>query len=519
MTIFYKMLIAPLSGVLIFVASLLYLHSQNMDIKDNLNAIKEISFPALELANKNISHLESISKYLKDAVVANEKTWIEESASLNEAVEINLKKLEELLGEKESIESTKKAYKEYYTTTTRLSRVMIDGEDKEEISRLIDQSLKYYSRVQSEFENLRDAQKRAYEEMVKKTSSKMDTILLVGALVGFLATILIVLITFFISLKTRKSLNLVLLSMKNITEGKPDFKSRIEKNSDDEIGEFVEYFNLFTQKLQKDYKNLEVAKFEAEDSYAKLVKTQKKLIETEKMASLGSLVAGVAHEINTPIGTAYTTASHLEGIFKSATDSKGVIDEGKKELLISKTLKGFPLILSNLKRASELIKSFKRVSVDQHVDELKEIDIKEYIEDVANSLKFEYSKKGYTLKIFSKERLIIKTYPGAIAQIITNLVMNSIKHGFKNRDRGDMIIELEKVDESIKIVYKDNGCGIKKENLSRVFDPFFTTDKQDGSGLGMNVLYNLVTQKLNGSVSLRSEIEDGVRVEIEIPFR
>ncbi|MGL1891459.1 MAG: HAMP domain-containing histidine kinase [Spirochaetaceae bacterium] len=257
-----------------------------------------------------------------------------------------------------------------------------------------------------------------------------------------------------------------------------------------------------------------------QNSLDQLKDTQKQLVESEKMSSLGSLVAGVSHEINTPVGIAVTAASYLEDKthdFDSLLESdkisrKSIIDFMK---VAKETTK---MISSNLQRAASLINSFKQVAVDQSSEEIRKFNIHAYIKEILISTNSKFKHTSHSVSVKQSEEFSVKTYPGALAQILTNLLINSLVHGFEEIENGKIIIEIEKLDESAVIHYKDSGKGISHENITKIFDPFFTTKRgMGGSGLGMNIAYNLVTQTLNGSINCTSKLGEGTKFTIKFP--
>lgn len=251
-----------------------------------------------------------------------------------------------------------------------------------------------------------------------------------------------------------------------------------------------------------------------------LQETQKKLVESEKMAALGGLVAGVAHEVNTPVGIGVTAASHLE---ESIHDFEKLYETDRVsrkdfEKFLELCAKSSKMLLSNMNRAAELIQSFKQVAVDQSSQERRVFLIHEYIDEVLLSLNATMKKTPYKIQVNCPEELEIDSYPGALSQIITNLVMNSLKHGFEGQDEGTITIDVRKSESNVLIIFGDTGCGIPEEYLDKIFEPFFTTKRgAGGSGLGMNIVYNLVTQSLQGQISCSSEVGRGTWFEIEFP--
>ncbi len=259
---------------------------------------------------------------------------------------------------------------------------------------------------------------------------------------------------------------------------------------------------------------------ELNDSLEDLKQTQDYLVQTEKMAALGGLVAGVAHEINTPVGIGVTTASHLKDrtVWINSLYQDGVITHGALKSYLGVAIESTDIILENMGRAAELINSFKQIAVDQACDYLRNFKIKEYIDEILLSVRPNFKNTPYTIEVNCPQEFEINSYPGAISQILTNLLMNSLIHGFEHADQGTINIEVVKRKDVAYLIYHDNGGGISKENLSQIFDPFFTTKRgQGGSGLGLQIVYNLVTQTLNGKIKCHSELGEGVRFDIEFP--
>lgn len=251
-----------------------------------------------------------------------------------------------------------------------------------------------------------------------------------------------------------------------------------------------------------------------------LQEAQRKLVESEKMAALGELVAGVAHEVNTPVGIGVTAASYLEDSveeFQVLYDSGHVTRSGLEKFL-QLCRKSSSMILFNMNRAADLINSFKQVAVDQSSQERRLFKIRQYIEEILLSLHAQLRKTPYEIKLSCPEELEVDSYPGALSQIITNLIMNSLHHGFEGLNEGSITIDIRKSENSVLIIYGDTGRGIPDDHLDKIFDPFFTTKRgTGGSGLGMNIVYNLVTQTLGGQINCTSKIGQGTWFEIEFP--
>ncbi len=251
-----------------------------------------------------------------------------------------------------------------------------------------------------------------------------------------------------------------------------------------------------------------------------LKKTQKQLVESEKLSSLGGLVAGVAHEINTPIGICVTASSHLRKLSKDFLKKYKISKLTKTDFedFLSNIDSGHDLILSNMEKASSLISSFKKVAVDRQSEELRKINFKSYLNELLLSLRYKIKKTKHKILIEGDDFSEV-TYPGIISQIFTNLILNSIIHGFENIEMGEININLAKLADQILITYTDNGCGIPKENIKKIFDPFFTTKRgRGGSGLGMNIVYNLVVSKLKGHIECKSSENEFTEFTIKLPY-
>jgi len=251
-----------------------------------------------------------------------------------------------------------------------------------------------------------------------------------------------------------------------------------------------------------------------------LKQAQNELVQSEKMASLGGLVAGVAHEINTPVGISVTAASYLEDAAENLKSSfnSGTMKKSDLNDFIDTAEQSTRMISSNLRRASDLIGSFKQVAVDQSSQERRVFMVSPYLEEILMSLHPQLKQTSHQVSIDCSPDIEIDSYPGALSQIVTNLVMNSLVHAFDETDKGNIRLSVAETGSNIKLEYTDDGCGMDDETTAKVFDPFFTTKRgSGGSGLGMNILFNLITQTLGGSVSCSSNVGEGTLFSITIP--
>ncbi|EGK83759.1 multi-sensor signal transduction multi-kinase [Microcoleus vaginatus FGP-2] len=253
-----------------------------------------------------------------------------------------------------------------------------------------------------------------------------------------------------------------------------------------------------------------------------LKSAQNKLVESEKMAALGGLVAGVAHEINTPIGIGITAASLLA---EKATKffevySNGQIKRSELEKFLDTAMQSSNMILSNLTRAADLIHSFKEVAVDQSSELKRTFNVKNYLEEILTSLTAQLKRTKHKIEIKCDENIVVDSYPGVVCQIVTNLVLNSLIHAYDGEDEGVLAFDFKLEGDRLIFEYADNGKGIDPENLSKIFEPFFTTKRgQGGTGLGLHIIYNLVTQKLKGTINCTSQVNKGTKFMIEFPAK
>jgi signal transduction histidine kinase len=268
------------------------------------------------------------------------------------------------------------------------------------------------------------------------------------------------------------------------------------------------------------FEKTQQANHELSQALENLRTTQSQLVEAEKMAALGGLVAGVAHEINTPVGVGVTAASLLEDKTRAFREiySGGQMKRSDLEKYLDTAEQSSQMLLRNLQRAAELIQSFKQVAVDQSSEERREFRVKQYLDEILLSLRPQLKKTQHVITINGDSELALDSYPGAFSQIVTNLVMNSLVHAFEPDEAGQLTFNFEQVKSRLVFEYTDNGRGIPPENLNKIFDPFFTTKRgQGGSGLGLHIIYNLVTQKLGGTIRCESEVGVGTRFIMEIP--
>ncbi|MDO9193100.1 MAG: ATP-binding protein, partial [Undibacterium sp.] len=260
------------------------------------------------------------------------------------------------------------------------------------------------------------------------------------------------------------------------------------------------------QRVSSRTHRLEQSNAELAEALTSLKKMQSELIRSEKLASLGSLVAGIAHELNTPIGNAVTIASTMQDEARRLQSDvqDGKLKRASFDRFLSQLSFGTDVLLRSLVRAGDLIRSFKNVAVDQSSDMRRQFDLRQMLDEIVLTNAPLFRKTAYAMEADIDEGIVMDSFPGALGQVVTNLIVNSVTHGFDGRNDGKMRMKASRaMGDTVVISFEDDGVGISEANLKKVFDPFFTTKfGQGGSGLGMHIVYNLVTEVLGGSIDI-----------------
>lgn len=258
-----------------------------------------------------------------------------------------------------------------------------------------------------------------------------------------------------------------------------------------------------------------------EQAYAELKETQASLVQAEKMASLALLVAGVAHEINTPVGIAYGCATHLSARTRTLVEAfeGGRMKRSDLTLYVAAASEAARLIEQNLTRAADLIQSFKRVAVDQTSQDQRPFDLATTLSETVTSLGPQLRPHGHAVAIDCPDGIGMNSFPGALSQVITNLIMNAVTHAYGERTGGRMTLAVQELaDDEVEIRFTDDGRGIPPAVLPRIFEPFFTTRRgSGGSGLGLHIVFNLVTQSLGGRITVDSTPGVGTSFAMRFP--
>jgi PAS domain S-box-containing protein len=263
------------------------------------------------------------------------------------------------------------------------------------------------------------------------------------------------------------------------------------------------------------------AKDAAEAALRNLRETQNSLIEAEKLAALGRLVAGVAHEVNNPVGISLTVASSLERKIAMFAEevARGGLRRSSLNDFVESNRDAASQLVANLNRAAELIQSFKQVAADRNYSDKRVFDLADLTEQVVMSLKPGLRKQNLALSVDCEPNLVMNSFPGPYGQVLTNLFFNSVAHAFPGGGGGAVKIKVkESGDDHVEIMFTDNGCGMSPDVRKRAFDPFFTTRRdQGGTGLGLHIVYSIVTNRLGGRIHLSSAPGEGTRIQIVLP--
>jgi len=314
----------------------------------------------------------------------------------------------------------------------------------------------------------------------------------------------------------RKNLNESFLKLKNYNK---ELESEVKKRTA-ELYQTNEYLEISLAELEEHQAELIIVNDNLEKSMAALKQTQNQLVEAQKISALNFLVNGIRHKLNTPIGATLTSIScvseETDALMVKMKDNKATAKEVYN--VLEKVNEIATMSEEHLNNAKDMLNMFKEISADTGTEKPRIIDLCEYLDKVIATVQLEPKYSQYNIQAQCHDRIIIRSYPSVFLQIFSNLVSNSVKHGFKDSGKGDIIIKAKATDGAIYIEYSDNGVGIESDQINQIFDPFFTTNlSTDNTGLGLNIVYNIIRTKLKGTIKCESEIDKGVLFTIEIP--
>ncbi|KIU48585.1 MULTISPECIES: HAMP domain-containing sensor histidine kinase [Bradyrhizobium] len=397
---------------------------------------------------------------------------------------------------------------EQLTSRTDLLRNSIDASQADAIGAIDDLSVK-----------MRQREQKAQETFDKTLSSISRRVLSIAVI--FLGIIMSAGVM--IALSIRLPLAQILAAMRAITSG--DLDRPVQGTSTkDEVGAMARAVEVFRENAiakRKTEDELRAAKEKAESALLELNTAQQNLIDAERLAALGGLVAGVAHEVNNPIGISLTVASSFARraeMFESDLKTEP-LRRSKLDEFVRNSRDASQQLVANLQRAGELIQSFKQVAVDRSHAERRQFGLSEATDQIVASLRPVLKRAAITLAVDVPEGLLIDGYPGAYGQILTNLFLNAVNHAFADGRSGTITISARgRGADDVEIIFADNGAGMTPDVQRQAFDPFFTTRRNEGgTGLGLHIVYNLVTQQLGGRMMLESRVGQGTTFRIIMP--
>jgi len=398
---------------------------------------------------------------------------------------------------------------EQLTSRTELLRNTIDATQAEAMAAIDDLSVK-----------MRRREQRAQETFDRTLSDISRRVLSIAVI--FLGIILTVGVL--IALSIRLPLQQIMTAMRAITLG--DFGREVQgTNARDEVGAMARAVEVFRENAvakRKTEDELRFAKEKAESALLELNAAQQNLIDAERLAALGGLVAGVAHEVNNPIGISLTVASSFArraDLFAAELTSGGGLRRSQLEEFVRSSRDAAQQLVGNLQRAGELIQSFKQVAVDRSHAERRQFNLGEATDQIIASLRPVLKRAPIALTLDLPEGLMIDGYPGSYGQILTNLFLNAVNHAFADGRSGTISITARpRGHDDVEIMFADDGAGMTPDVQRQAFDPFFTTRRNEGgTGLGLHIVYNLVTQQLGGRMMLESRVGQGTTFRIIMP--
>lgn len=381
---------------------------------------------------------------------------------------------------------------------------------------------------------------------MEELNAFIDRSLVLAAVVMLVTFVLATLVTIQIRSRVTQPLDKAVATIQQIAREK-DYSLRLPTANLEEVDAISQAVNTMLNRIQQHITRQDKAEREASELTAELEQQvnqrtqalkeanqellstleqlhlyQSQLVESEKMASLGDMVAGIAHEVNTPIGLSVTASTLLQDrlVVMQEKFSEKRISTNEFERFLKDCDENLSIIYRNVTRAADLITAFKQVAVDQSSEVDREIRITDFMKDVLLSVRPRLKDdKLFPINIHVDEDLQIETKPGPLNQILGHLLTNSMVHGFDGREHGQVDITFNlREDQQLEVIYQDDGVGVPIDIRRRIFDPFVTTKRgSGGSGLGMHLVYNLVTQVLKGSIHFFSEQEHGVEFSLLIP--
>ncbi|HFU74421.1 MAG TPA: HAMP domain-containing protein, partial [Helicobacteraceae bacterium] len=388
-----------------------------------------------------------------------------------------------------------------------------------------------------------------YGDLLLVASTKTMYLKLTDELLDiFFVMLLVIMIAYFIVSRTEAFITKPITKLAKLAQSitkTQDYSLRARKIYNDEVGTLYDEFNVMLTTLQKSgyerdeaeavsqqhqrhleqlteelEQRVQARTKELEDSILLIKETQAQLLEAEKMSALGNLVAGVAHEVNTPLGISITASSIFNNEIKEISQllKDNALTQSRLTTFLQTFEEASTLLTLNLNRAAELVKNFKQIAVDQSSESLREFELHEYLEEVCSTFTSEFKRHHVTLHLHqNKDTILMHSLPGFFSQVFVNLIQNSLMHAFKDTPHPTISITPVLDGDDVKIIYEDNGAGVAQSVHNNLFEPFVTTKRNEGgTGLGLNITYNLIHQKLKGSIVLDADFHNGARFIVRL---
>lgn len=383
-----------------------------------------------------------------------------------------------------------------------------------------------------------------YGDLVLVASTKTMYLKLSDELLDiFFVMLLVIMVAYFIVSRSAPLVTTPITKLAKLAQSitkTQDYSLRANKIYNDEVGTLYDEFNVMLSTLQRRGKERDEAEAvsqqhqhhlerltdeleqrvqertkELEDSIQLIKETQAQLLESEKMSALGNLVAGVAHEVNTPLGISITASSIFTNEINEVSSllKENQLTQSRLTTFLQTFEEASTLLTLNLNRAADLVKNFKQIAVDQSSESLRTFELNEYLKEVCSTFTSEFKRQKVSLNLqHQEEKILMNSFPGILSQVVVNLIQNSLMHAFKTCEDPSIFIESSRNDDYVKIIYEDNGSGIDESVSKTLFEPFVTTKRNEGgTGLGLNITYNLVYQRLEGSIIVDESFHKGAR--------
>lgn len=346
--------------------------------------------------------------------------------------------------------------------------------------------------------------------------------------VGYLSSLVILLCLALAAATFQAFRRLILRPLERVAESlrhyqKTGERQKVKWFTRDELGSLISEYNASLERQLESERKEEEARRLAEKALQDLKQAQQGLIQAEKLASLGGIVAGVAHEINTPIGNCVTVASSVEDMtshFKRLVES-GALKRSELNHFVAQVEEASSLLNRNLQRTADLVSNFKQVAVDQTSSQRRKFNLKQVINEVLYTLRPQFKNQAHQIFLEIPDSINMDSYPGPLGQVISNCVSNALVHAFEDEKPGRIRIQAHLLSETqVQVIVMDDGKGMPSEHLEKAFEPFFTTRLgQGGSGLGLHLVYSIVRGILGGEVHLASMPGEGVTIAINLPLK